>query len=1286
MEVPPGRDRSDRRSITYRELDHLAEAFAACLSDLVRDESLVAILLPRDSERLYAAQLGVLKAGAAFVCLDPAFPGPQIADILEDAAPVALLTDAAGAERARREAWPAPVVLLEPGDELAPSGQLRRVLPSDLAYLIYTSGTSGRPKGVMIEHRGIANLVASDLAEFKLGPGDRVAQNSSAAYDSSLEETWLALASGATLVVMDDEAVRLGPDLVPWLRREAISVLCPPPTLLRTAGGEAPALPDLKLLYVGGEALTQDVADRWAPGRRLVNGYGPTECSVTALRAPIQAGKPIPIGRPIPGMSAWALDEDLAEVPDGTPGELCLGGVGLARGYRGSEALNAEKFPPHPLLGRIYRTGDLVRNEPGIGFVYLGRIDSQVKLRGYRIELEAIEARLASLPGVREAACAVQGDAPGQLVAFVVPVEPGLDFDEAALQESVGLQLPSYMVPSRIGRLESLPRSLGGKLDRKRLPLLRSSQAQRPIRPPANPVESAVVAAFRAVLPGEPPVSVDDDFFTTLGGDSLGAALCVSLLREDPATASLAVRDIYEARTPEALARRVLPAAPAEAARPTDRSTDRRVRPALVTLGQSLWLALGLMLGAPLAWFASFRLLPALVDSLGLVAFLLLSPVLGLLGLAGYTFAAAALAVATKRLLVGRYTPRRAPVWGGFFLRHWMVQQTARLVPWRMLEGTVLQQTVLRALGARIGRRVHIHRGVNIALGGWDLLDIGDDASLSQDCSLRLVDYEDGCLVIGAVSVAAGATLDTRAGMGPGSSLGAGSFLGVLSSLPTGAAVPPGERWEGVPAVRVGPAPPALQPTIGTPMAPLAWSAALLAAEAGLALAVALPAELLALGAAASAGVDAQRVAGWFTRPSLEPRALLVAAALLVLSTPLALLMAAGMARLLGQVQEGVIPRWSLAYLRVWLKGGLVQSAGEWLSGTLFWPLWLRLAGMEIGRGCEISTILDVVPELIEIGPESFFADGIYLGGPRVHRGAVELARLRISANTFLGNHAVVPAGRDLPEGLLLGICTAVDALPVARGSSWFGQPPFELPNREVVTVDRRFTHEPSFIRYWNRVLWETARFGLLTVPGLVMAFWWVGAAAAEARLGTAAFLFGALPALGLALAAFFPTLVLAMKWLLLGRVKPGVHPLWSCWCSRWDFLYVAWAIYTRAGLGALENSLLLTWYLRAMGMRIGRRVVLGPGFSQVVDPDMLHFEDGATVSCLFQAHTFEDRVLKIDRVDIRAHSTVASGAVLLYGADIGEGARVAPHSVVMKRERLLPGLRYEGCPTRAVG
>jgi non-ribosomal peptide synthetase-like protein len=216
-------------------------------------------------------------------------------------------------------------------------------------------------------------------------------------------------------------------------------------------------------------------------------------------------------------------------------------------------------------------------------------------------------------------------------------------------------------------------------------------------------------------------------------------------------------------------------------------------------------------------------------------------------------------------------------------------------------------------------------------------------------------------------------------------------------------------------------------------------------------------------------------------------------------------------------------------------------------------------------------------------------------------------------------------------------------------------------------------------------LFWELMRNGLLVVPLLVLPVWFKLVASAEAQLAASTFILGALPLITAGVVTFFCLLVLVLKWFLLGRVRPGIHAFWSCWCMRWDILYVAWEFYASRALSVLEGTLLLPWYLRAMGVKIGRRVVLGSGFSQVVDPDMLEFEDGATVSCQFQAHTFEDRVLKMDRVRIRRRATVGSGAVLLYGADIGAGAHVAPHSVVMKRESLLPGHSYVGCPTRTV-
>ncbi|MCR9245871.1 MAG: amino acid adenylation domain-containing protein [bacterium] len=1305
VDVPPGPERPQRCVVSYRELATMAAAVEQRLEadapGVANDEAaVVAILLPRETPWLLASQLGVLESGRAYVGLDVAFPDAHLARVIEDSGAVAVLTDAEYAPRLAGSSS-AVVVLPTKSDTREAANTHATAAPSTgrelcddrrLAYLIYTSGTTGQPKGVMLEHRGVVNLIREGVARFEVQPGDRIAQGSSPAYDSSVEETWLALAAGATVVVLDDAAVRLGPDLVPWLRRERITILCPPPTLLRTTGCRAPReeLPALRLCYVGGEPLSDDLVATWGDSLWLENGYGPTECTVTVVRGRVRSGEPVTIGLPVPPHRAVIVDEELNPLPVGEVGELCLAGPGLARGYLRREELTAKRFPTLPEIGRVYRTGDLARVEADGRLTYHGRIDAQVKVRGYRIELEAIEAVLARCEPVREAVCVAQGDEPNRrLVAHVVLRDPAAELPEAELRAAVARELPAYMVPALFVSLAVVPRSVGGKVDRGALPAVAIEVGSEPAGERHGDV---LRAAFVGVL-GRPDYEVADDAdFFALGGDSLRAAALVTALRRDPTTAQIAVRDIYSSPTIAGL--RALAAARAAS---DDRAVgvDRAVADAaavgrrsliVFTAVQLLWFVCMWLLGATGLWFAVDAIVPWLFENCSLATLLLGLPwlaaplafVLGTLGLLAV--------VATKNVLIGEYHAQRRSAWSGLRLRNWIVVRLVRLLPWFLVEGTELQCVALRLLGARIGRRVHLHRGVRLYSGGWDLLTLGDDVTLGRDVDLGLCELDAGEVVFGSVTIGRGATLECRAGTGPNVDIGEGAIVRPLSFVADGDEVPAGSVVSGVPARTVATS--AEAPGNGAcaisdatnedarrGWSPWRYTAIAMLVRFLVGPLLAMPGAVLVLAILSWCSIDGGSLFRWLCvdGPASTPAWFLVFVLMAVAVLLLGLFESAIVLRLMPSVRAGRFPRWSLRHLWLTARMRWVERAGEWLSGTLFWPWWLRLAGMRIEGDVEVSSIHDALPEQLALGAHSFLADGVYLGVPRIHQGEVRVAPTALGPRTFVGNHVVVEAGATMPEDLLLGISTLADPLAMTASTSWFGHPAFLLPRREVVEVDRRLTHEPGPWRYTRRLGWEAARFLLPLVPA-ALALSWFGAYAAGGWLGAVI----ATAAVGVVLAV----VVLAAKWLLLGRVRPGQHGLWSGWASRWDFHYVMWQRYARGLLSSLEGTLLLPWYLRAMGMRIGRACVLGDGFAQVVDPDMLTIEDGATVHALFQAHSFEDRVLKIDRVRIGRDSTVGKGAVLLYGADIGDGSQVMPHSVVMKHEHLRPNRRYAGAPT----
>ena len=543
-----------------------------------------------------------------------------------------------------------------------------------------------------------------------------------------------------------------------------------------------------------------------------------------------------------------------------------------------------------------------------------------------------------------------------------------------------------------------------------------------------------------------------------------------------------------------------------------------------------------------------------------------------------------------------------------------------------------MHQVALRALGARIGRRVHIHRGVDLRQGGWDLLEIGDDATIEQDAELRLVDMDAGQWVVGPITIGRGATMDVRSGVGPGCVLEDEAYLAPLAALSAGARVPSGERWDGIPAEPAGAAPPRSIPSAGGgEWSPWLQGAVLTLARVALAALVLAPVDVALIIAAETTGTTANGALGWLFRTTWDWRTITALCAITVVSIPCTVALAALASRAMGRVRPGVISRWSPAYIRVLLKVDLVDVASAWLAGTLFWPAWLRAAGMRVGRDCEISTIIDVVPESVSIGDGTFLADGVYLNGPRVHRGSVTVADLRIGERVFVGNHAVLAGGQRVPDDVLVGVCTVLEGIAINAGSAWFGHPPFPLPRREVVPADRVVTHEPSLVRRANRVGWELLRFAL-PIPMIVLALEWIHVLEAlQERMSGPVLLGVVVPLVTFAISR---ALVRVCRRAQVDAPRPGAPRA----APALVMLVVAGP--PVRGVGLLRPGISRRSRERccshdlfcAMGARIGKRVLLGHSFAQVVDPDMLEFEDHATVEGQFQAHTFEDRVLKIEQ------------------------------------------------------
>ncbi len=525
---------SEGSRITYAELLQRATALGAHLRRLgAGPECIVGLFLEKSPEYVISL-LGVWASGAAFVPLEPTLPAARLDFMARDCG-LGLVVARRGVEP-RLEGVEARIVRLEDVPERAPDGEAPSgpSRPEDLAYVIYTSGTTGRPKGVLVPHRGLVNLLLAQIEAFALDETSRAILYLSTSFDASLSDIGTALLSGATLCLPPARALQPGPGLVELLNGWRITHADLPPSLLRMFEPEALAT-TLRVLVIGGEPCPPEVVRRWARHLRVVNVYGPTEATIcTSLCAcePETWTRPL-LGQPIPNMSWRVLDAKGEPVPPGTPGELYLGGVGLARGYVNRPELTAARFVERG-GERLYRTGDRVVEHPNGEVEFLGRVDRQLKLRGLLIEPEEVEAHLLRHPGLQDAAVlkrplvADGENARAVLVAFVVPRIPGEAPTPDALRAHLSGVLPRWMLPQRFEPLERLPRTVTGKVDFEvlsRLPLSARRDAGDVVPPSTGP-ERLLCELWEDVL-GVAPVGVTDDFFA-LGGDSLGVLQVVA--------------------------------------------------------------------------------------------------------------------------------------------------------------------------------------------------------------------------------------------------------------------------------------------------------------------------------------------------------------------------------------------------------------------------------------------------------------------------------------------------------------------------------------------------------------------------------------------------------------------------------------------------------------------------------------------------------------------------------------------------------------------------------------
>jgi non-ribosomal peptide synthetase-like protein len=1330
-------------SFTFAEFDARAEAVAAALSSfLTGPDQVVAVAVPQDDWRAVACHLGILKAGGTVLFLDNTLPEALLAHMLNDARPVVVLTR--GEEKFHH--LPALDVTTFPQEAVRITEPSWLDDPTQrLAAIFYTGGTTGMPKGVECPHAGYVNLALSYADYFDLIPGmDATSLTSSLGYDGSISEMYSAWISGCAVVLLTKEEIRSGPDLIPILRQAEVTVLFCPPVLLTTLT----ANPEIDLPYPlcryivpAGEAFPSALVEPWTRARRqIINTYGPTEASTDTSRQTLRPGEPVTIGSPFPNVSYVILEPDgLQPLLHGEVGELCIGGVHVARGYRNLPEQTAQKFFIHPQFGRLYRTGDKCKIEIQTQRVhFLGRIDAQLKVRGHRVEVQPVEDILQTqFPEIEAAVLDYQNET---LVAFVAA--PSIS--EGAISEigqapaawaervrvTLARQLPAPSVPTRIFLVENfVMKPVSGKIDRTCLPSLSdglfehqdqaehsgaSAHAAVQVQvATTGPVEISpeceeVLSICRAVF--EARLGPDDDF-AEAGGHSLLIARLAQQLQS--AGWVVSVRALLSGcNTARKVASRPRTREqPCRASRPVLQELQQEVVEsgkapqellpvgsftALQVLFATVLYAPGvaiLIAGLSFADFDTFFAAPAVSKFILAGCFLYL---LGLVAPFGML-----LWVMVIKLCMGGHlyknnvSPGLYRKWSKMHLRIWCIgrmQDTVLVMLRLMYRSAPLMAFVLRQLGGSVGANLQCAQDAHFS-GPLDFLAIGNDVAIQTGAYVQAASWREKYLHVGPVRLESGCKIGMRAAVASGVTVGRGSWITPFT--PILASVGSHEMWQGAPACLSGRCTELSRTARSYRRASSRWiiEALNLAMQITVTLLlIIVPTAVISwLAAGLIPAADIAR-SGEHLSPNLVPEIVWSVSCYAFVTTGLTIAVTSVLLCLFIRataVSAGIYPSGGLgaALLLYRMKlMNLIQTVWTW---TVTGQYLRALAGMRFPRvgGSECDLMFNLIPELATADSRVFWSNSCFTNMLDYGAQHVTLRQLDMPRNFFSGNNAVAEYGH-FPSNFILGtsspgndiefrrqMCARLGA-PVAVA----GNPAVKFA-RSSAEKDNEAYRAPGILLFLARVF----MFDLLSICVLPIAEVLVFAILYLGLLFLGAPLIGAA---GMALVLTEVNLVLlcvGIKKSLVGN-KWGADdaaPFWSWQHFAYFFAQDCFFVWCRASFGFFAGTILSNSILRWMGCRIGERTILTEPM-QCSDWNAVSFGADCVFDGVLQLHTFEGMILKVKQTSIGDGCVVSSGATVMGGAVLDPRATASPLALVLKEVNLGSGA-YEGSPAEPV-